>query len=1045
MDKFSTHTTRLLTPLEKRGFNLQPLETTSITRNKRFEVTNYANNSNPPQINLQMKTDDLSGASSFSSGRDAAPPPFKGLTLSGTGSMFLKSKNKKTDGSDGQTTPTSTIPINITERKVAADSINDVGSPDVKQFKPMFDHVGSPTVKSILRDSSLTDVRNKQHIEQRIMDVDIEDRKSVRFNLDRKTEIKNTSSKESSDDDDDDDEEWDFMEGGGEEAYVKDVRLTLNKTPTLSKPTLKSQLSLDEVRKPSSHNKLSVLSRTFSSDSATSVDKSSLSTLFERQIDKAHFAKPLYEDTDSESGVGTVKRFAKKIEANDRFAAGDFVASRKIEHKADLEDEEEIERTDLRKEMNQRLAIFRKQMQKEQAEEEVKIRQQMQTDLMKMKRDLSERNRTELRSSELVDFKQHNDDERLQTMEREKIKFQTELSQAIDRIRAENAYRMETELVEEQARLDQRLAEQKEALLGAHNEQLDHLKAGLDDEIRQSKIDLESQHNLAVEDFNQQLRDEFDAKRKTISNEHRASVEILQRNHTEILQDLERDLKSEEDLLKKEHVTNLAQLKEKLAHELEFERQRMKESGENHLYEKIRCEKRLLEDKYRCLKEKYVRLKADVKMSLERRNRRREQQSGAATGSETERSNSNKHSIGNSDMKSASLSTTPHVASDHGRPPQPPTTPKHQVKMRETFREKSVDRDNLAKDKKFGAAAKYLSHIQQQYTDDTTSISQSDTTVSNNYNRVRYLPVQPPLADNGNSDSEAFRRNQENNNVAAAAAARDTPGRQRKKLFTRMKSASTSRLNSGNNRVPIETVRPCTPVENLRRQLQKLEDLEDQFPDNTLDTTYHLRYPFTDVCKEHAGSSSELEFFKHRIHMERDSVRRAKESLRTQRTNFRARQREIKQRHKNTARHTIDQLIQEEKELTEMEVNLHRTRALLGEKVIRLRHLEQSLQRVCEKDKPIGGMAAAAATVDDLAPDDNKCNRDDATISDLSSHSSSGFSSTDFGSETNQGNAVLKRRAMYQESSSIIQSLDNLNTEIREIWEILSKQQTHCE
>lgn len=120
-------------------------------------------------------------------------------------------------------------------------------------------------------------------------------------------------------------------------------------------------------------------------------------------------------------------------------------------------------------------------------------------------------------------------------------------------------------------------------------------------------------------------------------------------------------------------------------------------------------------------------------------------------------------------------------------------------------------------------------------------------------------------------------------------------------------------------------------------------------------------------------------------------------------------------------------MIQEEKELTEMEVNLHRTRALLGEKVIRLRHLEQSLQRLYETKEPHSNPF----------PTDN--NRDDATISDLSSHSSSGFSSTDFASDTH-GNG--QRKDMYQESAEIIQSLEHLNAEIREIWDILSKQHT---
>lgn len=110
-----------------------------------------------------------------------------------------------------------------------------------------------------------------------------------------------------------------------------------------------------------------------------------------------------------------------------------------------------------------------------------------------------------------------------------------------------------------------------------------------------------------------------------------------------------------------------------------------------------------------------------------------------------------------------------------------------------------------------------------------------------------------------------------------------------------------------------------------------------------------------------------------------------------------------------------------------MEVSLHRTRALLGEKVIRLRHLENSLQRLYEKEKPL-----------DL--DDHKVNRrEDATLSDVSSHSSSGFSSTDFHTD----NAASQKKDMLHESSEIMQSLENLNAEIREIWEILSKQQTH--
>ena len=55
----------------------------------------------------------------------------------------------------------------------------------------------------------------------------------------------------------------------------------------------------------------------------------------------------------------------------------------------------------------------------------------------------------------------------------------------------------------------------------------------------------------------------------------------------------------------------------------------------------MRCEKRLLEDKYRTLKEKYIRLKGDVKSSMERRRRR---EGGTTTETETEKSSPHKAS-----------------------------------------------------------------------------------------------------------------------------------------------------------------------------------------------------------------------------------------------------------------------------------------------------------------------------------------------------------------------------------------------------------------
>lgn len=79
-----------------------------------------------------------------------------------------------------------------------------------------------------------------------------------------------------------------------------------------------------------------------------------------------------------------------------------------------------------------------------------------------------------------------------------------------------------------------------------------------------------------------------------------------------------------------------------------------------------------------------------------------------------------------------------------------------------------------------------------------------------------------------------------------------------------------------------------------------------------------------------------------------------------------------------------------------MEVSVHRTRALLGEKIIRLRHLEQSLRRVSQPRKKESFSAKNKDLLGRLGVKSHSKD-DDGTLSDLSSHSgSSGFSSTDF-------------------------------------------------
>lgn len=852
--------------------------------------------------------------------------PVQGLTLSGKGSMFLKSNTQKL------------------ENKESLSSAVGFG------------------VKGILRDSSLTDIRNKNvNINLDEVGATAEDRKSVRFNLERSVQMAYQEKLQNTADIDEiaDADEWDFTEDEDvAETYVKNIKV-LNKTSPAARPSLKTQLSLDAMRKPPQLSRMAMLHRNFSTDMAN--DRENLTAIFDRKIEKnAAVIKPLYENSDSETSVESTKEVLDFVK--DRYGNSD------------------------------------------------QINQQSSN----MPLEVNERN-IALEDGTIDKLETLKSDNKIlleKLLLEENERFNREKLNAIQTLQENNKIRLKSDLIKIEKQLNNDFEAERLQINEKHQRDLQSIA----EILQESQSKLESDNYLALSDFEQSLKDEFDAKRIEISNKHRASVQLLQRNHTEILQDLERDLKTEEELVKKEHNTNLSQLKDKLAYELESEKQRMRETGDYHVYEKLRCEKRLLEDKYKCLKEKYIRLKSDVKITLERRNHRRTTtHHSGTTGSETERSFSNQQPVViQKDKKGMSVSV------EHGKPPTAPQSYGAASEHRHDF--KKANKEHQA----FGAAAKYISHLQQHH-DDTTSYSQSETTVSHNYERgVKYSSEAANNGDNGNSESDVAvnRRAPEHNNNS-----RDI----RKKLFTRMKSASTSRLNCSHSLDANAAAKPCTPIENLRKQLKKLEDLEDNLPENALDTTYHLRYPFKDINtttdKTVGGSSSEFEFFKHRIHMERDSMRRAKEALRIQRCHFRLQ----KTQFQNKTDSISDRVSQ--KDLTELEVSLYKRRALLGEKEIRLRHLEEAIKHTFQIDELLP-----------IKPDTNKLqllHKDDATVSDLSSHSSSGFSSTDYGGTVT--NDRIKRNDLILESTTIMESLEHLNAEIKDIWEILRKQRNQGE
>ncbi|XP_016836739.1 centrosomal protein of 164 kDa isoform X2 [Nasonia vitripennis] len=527
--------------------------------------------------------------------------------------------------------------------------------------------------------------------------------------------------------------------------------------------------------------------------------------------------------------------------------------------------------------------------------------------------------------------------------------------------------------------LDQR----KRELLELRSQEISKLEneheRGLDDDKQAKIVEMEitRQHNERIEDFRKELAKEFDNVRADLRAQQREKITKITEDHEKCLADILRDFRVDEGLARKVYKQRLDEIRTDYSKDVENEMKKHNDSAvrqESVDFEKIRCEKRLLEDKYNTLKGKYLKLKKDMRAAIEKRNRRKEQAN--TTASETEMSTSTRtrtERTESTDQKSL-LTKTNSISNS---------------KPKEISRQNS----NALKDQQ--------SDFQQQQPQQRLVVTSAATQAAN----------QPAAAATALQKTQKFES--DDTTTCSETTSNLLMMSRKKKCFTKKPSTGANKIN--NNMTD-------NPVENIRKQLEKLEDLGDQLPSN--ETAYTVRYPFQD--KSPTNVSSELEFFRHRIHVERDSVKRAREALRQQRSAFQSRQRAWKQR---SARATLEQLVKEERELSDMEVSLHRTRSLLGEKVIHLRHLEQSLERVANaKRSEYKSPTPAAATTTG-----NKS--DEVTLSDMSS-ASSGFSSTDLGTDT-----FIDKYCHYQESTEIIASLENLNSEIREIWGVLNKRQ----
>ncbi|XP_014477229.1 PREDICTED: centrosomal protein of 164 kDa [Dinoponera quadriceps] len=921
----------------------------------------------------------------------------KELTLSGGGSMFLKSNRSRdtTPSQDGGK-------LEDFRALVISDESNNAVIGD----RP----------KSILREKQLED-------EDRPLD---EERKSVRFDLEKEIDIKFTYS-ESEDDwesesedqnlrisavvsnkitssilsplkpdppsleddnNDDDDNNKDNYSNEKEQRDKEEPeagrrRLSLEKIETVSKNAKlvgrrflvqnvsenehRSQMTKDSLERdnsldylPNKFEKVKNIDLVSKSESDSAVKSSDSASLLEEMrrtrsiIEKATRAanrlsnRQLEDDESSDmSKINQDYVIAKK----ERFVRPKLEYSRSIDDmkmKMNRENEKEIEAFKI--ELEVKLQEKKKELEENFVQQKILLQQFWNQRLEEVKQEMARKEEQEIQA--LI-------------TEMDEVRIEN-----LKKVRAELEVCYEKERQEILSNLKTELDERKRELLELRNQEMGKLEDEHERDLGEEKLaklneyELKKQHSEKIDAMKKELEKELEDLRNELRMQQREKITKFTEDHDQCLAEILRDFRMDEALARKMYKERLEEIRADFARDAEKEARKQAERAlqqDSIDFEKMRCEKRLLQDKYTALKEKYMKLKNDVRLAVERRSRRKE---GYTTASETERSASTRtrterteSSEQNTPLWNARSSPVTNAKSQEGQ-------------CASEQAEEQNDPDSNSRSQKAGfqkpasgvvgskSAAKFES-------DDTTTASETN---------VNMMMMK------------------------------------KRKSFSKKAASSAARSNaaSGNNN-NLEN-----PVENIRKQLKKLEDLGDQLPSN--ETAYTVRYPFQD--KAPANASSELEFFRHRIHVERDSVRRAREALRQQRSAFQGRQRAWKQR---SARATLEQLVQEERELSDMEVSLHRTRSLLGEKIIHLKHLEQSLERVANDKRNEN--------------DASSTKNDELTLSDMSS-ASSGFSSTDLGTDT-----FVDKPDHYQESTEIIASLENLNSEIREIWDVLNKRQ----
>ncbi|KAK9512480.1 hypothetical protein O3M35_000902 [Rhynocoris fuscipes] len=538
---------------------------------------------------------------------------------------------------------------------------------------------------------------------------------------------------------------------------------------------------------------------------------------------------------------------------------------------------EEDERKKLKQESESKLAELRKSLEEELNEKEKEVRSTNEKAVEELVKSLEEdRNKLmeEARANhELILSHYRNDEEEKLNEEKKKLdmEFDLEVQKRKEMLQSKlNSMKEEEEVQidklkkESETRL-QEIEDNYKKIASDEEHKFECVVKKLEEEFN-SKL---SQLKVEKESELKRVQTEWEDKITATTLQHKSSLESAMKDHENSMATLRAQFQHEEDDLKKYHAEQIEAWNARLKKLMEKEPSNVEQINRD--FEKMRCEKRLIEDKYRSLKDKYLQLKTDMKVAVERklqsRARKKRENLGLDKIDDKEEYRYEKFKNNNSDKspipdRSPSSRVTPRIVEPPGG-------------MKEHNRE-LADNDPSSDD---------------QYVSTSLSLT---------------LPT--------DADQKIINR---------AEA-------ERRRKHSRMKSKIEKYRDRQGN-----------VLDDVRTQLQELEEIEEQIPANSQGETY-LRYPFHGPG---LSTSAEVDFYRHRVIVEQEAVRAARECLLQQKRELEARQ-NILRTNNNTS--TMQQLQQQERDLTEMEVSLHRTRALLGEKMIRLRLLGQTLNRLVD-------------------------------------------------------------------------------------------------